>query len=367
MMSEKGRRAKGREQRAKGKELRARKRGSEGASTRSHAPALPCSLSTGGGKPLPYTASPVDLRKVRTYPLQERKNKVKVSDFASPAVAGRSIRDLLEGLPRILAGDDFRRLVSAITSAYAKSKPVIAMMGGHVIKCGLAPVIISMMERRILTGIAMNGAASIHDFEIALIGETSEDVEDNITTGKFGMWEETGRLMNQAVKIGRDDHEGMGMALARKLVDLKAPHLDVSVMAAAFRLSIPVTVHVAIGTDIIHQHPEADGAALGEASFTDFRIFVSEVSELGHGGVLLNFGSAVIMPEVFLKALSIARNLGHDVVEFTTADFDMIQHYRPRENIIKRPTNMGGRGYAITGHHEIMIPLLAHAVMDQIT
>ncbi len=310
--------------------------------------------------------SPADFGKVKTYPLRERKNKVKISDFASPAAEGRSVRELLEGLPGILAGNDFRQLISAIAAAYAKTKPVIAMMGGHVIKCGLSPVIISMMERRILTGIAMNGAASIHDFEIALIGETSEDVGTNITTGKFGMWEETGRLMNEAVRGKGDGDVGMGAALGRKLTELKALHLNMSVTATAFKLNIPVTVHVAIGTDIIHQHPKADGAALGEASFTDFRIFVSEVSKLGHGGVLLNFGSAVIMPEVFLKALSIARNLGHDVSEFTTANFDMIQHYRPRENVVKRPTNLGGRGYSITGHHEIMIPLLAHAVMDQV-
>ncbi len=345
--------------------------------------------------------SPADFGKVKTYPLRERKNKVKISDFASPAVAGRSVRELLEGLPGILAGNDFRQLISAIAAAHAKTKPVIAMMGGHVIKCGLSPVIISMMERRILTGIAMNGAASIHDFEIALIGETSEDVGTNIATGKFGMWEETGRLMNEAISSstaneregtpikqmqdsrlfaniggslrGEGDGEkrrpwdmGMGAALGRKLVELDSPYRNMSVTATAFKLNIPVTVHVAIGTDIIHQHPKADGAALGEASFTDFRIFVSEVSKLGHGGVLLNFGSAVIMPEVFLKALSIARNLGHDVSEFATANFDMIQHYRPRENVVKRPTNLGGRGYSITGHHEIMIPLLAHAVMDQV-
>ena len=308
--------------------------------------------------------SPADLGKVKTYPLSERKNKVRVSDFASPAVPGSSVQRLLEGLPKILAGADFCSLVSHIGAAYARGKPVIAMMGGHVIKCGLSPVIISMMEQGILTGIAMNGAASIHDFEIALIGETSEDVGTNIVTGKFGMWEETGKLMNEAAKAGRS--EGMGLALGRKLMELEAPHLDVSILAAAFRLNAPATVHVAIGTDIIHQHPDADGAAIGEASFTDFRIFVSEVSKLGHGGVLLNFGSAVVMPEVFLKALSIARNLGHEVVDFTTANFDMIQHYRPRENILKRPTSVGGSGYAITGHHEIMIPLLAHAVMDQI-
>ena len=305
-----------------------------------------------------------DLSKVRTYPLRERKNKVKISDFASPIAEGCSVRNLLDSLPRILAGNDFRHLVSDIGDAYAKSKPVIAMMGGHVIKCGLAPVIISMMESGIITGVAMNGAASIHDFEIALIGETSEDVGTNIATGKFGMWEETGSLMNAAVKVDRQS--GMGSALGKKLAELKAPHLDVSILASAFRLNIPVTVHVAIGTDIIHQHPSADGAVLGETSFIDFRIFVSEVSRLGHGGVLLNFGSAVLMPEVFLKALSVARNLGHDVTEFTTANFDMIQHYRSGENVVKRPTNTGGSGYAITGHHEIMIPLLAHAVMDEI-
>ena len=309
---------------------------------------------------------PIDLGKARTYPLRERENKVKVSDFASPAAPGRSVQDLLGVLPKILAGNDLRQLVTDIQLAYANTRPVIAMIGGHVIKCGIGPVIISMMERGILTGIAMNGAASIHDFEIALIGETSEDVGTNIVTGRFGMWEETGSLMNGALESGRKKDEGMGAALRRKLIELGAPHLDVSVMAAAFRLNLPMTVHVAIGTDIIHQHPEADGAAIGDASFTDFRIFVSEVSELGHGGVLLNFGSAVIMPEVFLKALSVARNLGHDVAEFTTANFDMIQHYRPGENIVRRPTSVSGKGYKITGHHEIMIPLLAHAVMDRI-
>ena len=310
--------------------------------------------------------SPVDLGKVKTYPLRERKNKVGIKDFASPAAAGRSVRELLQSLPGILAGTDFCHLVNDIGTAYKKGKPVIAMMGGHVIKCGLSPVIISMMEQGILTCVAMNGAASIHDFEIALIGETSEDVGTNITTGKFGMWEETGRLMNEAVKSGRKSCAGMGLTLGRRLVELEAPHRDASIMAAAFRLNIPATVHVAIGTDIIHQHPEADGAALGETSFTDFRIFISEVSRLRYGGVLLNLGSAVIMPEVFLKALSIARNLGHDIVDFVTANFDMIQHYRPGENVVKRPTNTGGNGYAITGHHEIMIPLLAHAIMDRI-
>ncbi len=309
---------------------------------------------------------PADLSQVRTYPIGERENKVKISDFASPAVSGISLRDFLASLPKILAGSDFCHLVSDIKTAYEKSHPVQIMMGGHVIKCGVSPVIISMMEKGIITGIAMNGSASIHDFEIALIGETSEDVGINIADGKFGMWEETGRYMNEAFKAGQKLSMGMGAALGKKLMELNAPHNAVSILATAFKLKIPATVHVAIGTDIIHQHPEADGAVIGETSFTDFRIFTSEVAKLGHGGVLLNFGSAVVMPEVFLKALSIARNLGHGVTDFTTANFDMIQHYRPRENVIKRPTNISGRGYAITGHHEIMIPLLAHAVMDQI-
>ncbi|MGB9595851.1 MAG: hypothetical protein ACPL7B_06175, partial [Candidatus Poribacteria bacterium] len=239
-----------------------------------------------------------------------------------------------------------------------------AMMGGHVIKCGLSPVIISMMEHNVLTGIAMNGAGSIHDFEIALIGGTSEDVGTNIEDGMFGMWEETGRLMNSAIIEGKNQNIGMGKALGQKLIEINAKYQSYSILANAIRLNVPLTVHVAIGTDIIHQHPKADGSAIGQTSFTDFRIFTSEISDLD-GGVLLNFGSAVLMPEVFLKALSISRNLGHKVTEFTTANFDMFQHYRPRENILKRPTKMGGKGYAITGHHEIMIPLLAYAVLDK--
>ena len=307
---------------------------------------------------------PADLSQVKTYPLRERKNKVSVSDFASPPIADQSISDWLKTLPKILAGNSFRELINAIVTARAKSRPVIVMMGGHVIKCGLSPIVISMMENGILTGAAMNGAASIHDFEIAIIGETSEDVGTNIATGMFGMWEETGKLMNEAIKDGQNQNIGMGESLGRKLIDLQAPYQNVSILASAFRLNIPLTVHVAIGTDIIHQHPDADGSAIGQTSFTDFRIFVSEVANLD-GGVLLNFGSAVIMPEVFLKALSITRNIGHKVTEFTTANFDMFQHYRPNENIVKRPTNMGGKGYSITGHHEIMIPLLAYAVMDE--
>jgi hypothetical protein len=329
---------------------------------------------------------PVDLTKVKTYPIRDRENKVSVTDFAYPASAGQTISSWLDSLPKILAGRDFIELVQAIVKAKAESRPVIAMMGGHVVKCGLSPVIISMMEHGILTGIAMNGATSIHDFEIAIIGGTSEDVGTNIEDGMFGMWDETGGLMNEAINERSASHIppleknlpqipplekgdqggflGMGEALGQKLIDINAEYQNMSILASAVRLNIPATVHVAIGTDIIHQHPQADGSAIGQTSFIDFRIFVAEVSDL-EGGVLINFGSAVIMPEVFLKALSIARNLGHKVTEFTTANFDIFQHYRPKENILKRPINMGGVGYAITGHHEIMIPLLACAVMDK--
>lgn len=307
---------------------------------------------------------PADFSKIRTYPINQRKNKVNVTDFASPITSNCSIKTFLDSMPKILAGESFRQLIDAIVSARINKKPVIAMIGGHVIKCGLSPILISLMEQGILTGLAMNGAASIHDFEIAIIGETSEDVGINIADGKFGMWEETGNLMNSAIIAGCKSSLGMGESLGRKLVDIKAKYMHVSVLAEGFKLSLPITVHVAIGTDIIHQHPTANGAAIGETSFIDFRKFVSEVSELD-GGVLLNIGSAVIMPEVFLKALSIARNLGNNVVNFTTANFDMFQHYRPNENVVKRPTNMGGKGYSITGHHEIMIPLLASAVIEK--
>jgi len=310
---------------------------------------------------------PIDLSKVTTHPLSQRKNKVSIADFATPPKGNDVFTDFLNSLPNILAAQDFKKLVELMVSAYHKRKPVVAMMGGHVIKCGLSPVIISLMEKGVINAIALNGAGSIHDFEIALIGETSEDVAENIQNGTFGMSEETGRLMNEAIKEAAEKGSGMGEGLGRKLLELNPPYLEYSLLAASIRHEIPLTVHVAIGTDIIHQHPAADGAAIGQASFTDFRIFVSVISELGDGGVLLNLGSAVLLPEVFLKALTVARNLGHNVVNFTTANFDMIQHYRPRENIVKRPTNMGGQGYAFTGHHEIMIPLLVNAIIKQLT
>ena len=309
---------------------------------------------------------PIDMASVTTYPLQDRINKVSVNDFATLADSETDLSPFLESLPKILKGQDFLELTDKIVTAYQRKKPVIVMMGGHVIKCGLSPLLIALAREGIITGFAFNGASSIHDFEIALIGETSEDVSEYLQTGKFGMWEETGKLMNEAIQHAADTGIGMGEALGKKLIALDAPYNTYSLLAAGIQYDFPITVHVAIGTDIIHQHPSAKGAAIGEASFTDFRLLTELVTQLEDGGVVLNFGSAVILPEVFLKALTIARNLGHTVSHFTAADFDMNQQYRPVENVVKRPTEMGGKGYTFTGHHELMIPLLVQAIKSRL-
>ena len=311
-------------------------------------------------------AKPVDISKIKTFPIKERINKVSVNDFATISDSGEGISSLLDTLPKILKGEDFLDLVDRIITAYQRRKAVIVMMGGHVIKCGLSPLLISLAKQGIFTAFVFNGASSIHDFEIALIGETSEDVSLYLRDGQFGMWEETGKLMNAAIQKAADTKIGMGEALGNRLIELNAPYNAFSLLASCIELNIPITVHVAIGTDIIHQHPSANGAAIGEASFTDFRILTNLVTQLEGGGVILNFGSAVILPEVFLKALTIARNLGHTVSHFTAADFDMQQQYRPLENVVKRPTEMGGKGYNFTGHHELMIPLLVHAIKSRL-
>ena len=309
---------------------------------------------------------PIDMASITTYPLQDRINKVSVNDFATLADSETDLSPFLESLPKILKGQDFLELTDKIVTAYQRKKPVIVMMGGHVIKCGLSPLLIALAREGIITSFAFNGASSIHDFEIALIGETSEDVSEYLQTGKFGMWEETGKLMNEAIQHAADTGIGMGEALGKKLIALDAPYNTYSLLAAGIQYDFPITVHVAIGTDIIHQHPSANGAAIGEASFTDFRLLTELVTQLEDGGVVLNFGSAVILPEVFLKALTIARNLGHTVSHFTAADFDMNQQYRPVENVVKRPTEMGGKGYTFTGHHELMIPLLVQAIKSRL-
>ena len=308
---------------------------------------------------------PLELDDITTYPLGDRENKVSIRDFAVHP-SGRELHEFLSNLPKILKAADFLELVDLIVAAYRQEKPIIVMLGGHVIKCGLSPILIDLMERGIITAMAFNGATSIHDFEIALIGETSEDVGQYLQTGQFGMVEETGHLMNEAICAAADTGIGMGAGLGQKLIQLDAPYSNYSLLATSARLRVPITVHVAIGTDIIHQHPAADGAATGQTSFTDFRLLAAIVAELGNGGVVLNLGSAVILPEVFLKALTVARNLGNRVTHFTTANFDMVQHYRPLENVVRRPTDIGGKGYTFTGHHEIMIPLLAEAIIGRL-
>ena len=305
----------------------------------------------------------IDLKNTRRYSIKERKNIVNSELFARPYANG-TFSEFLESLPKILAANDLKKIAKAIVHAHQNNKPVILAMGGHVIKCGLSPLIINLMKKRVITGLALNGAASIHDFEIALIGETSEDVGCNIQDGTFGFAEETGQKMNEAINRGVENDLGMGESLGKNLMEIDAPFNDYSVLATGAMLDIPVTVHVAIGTDIIHQHPSADGGALGKGSYKDFLTLTSHIASLGSGGVFLNFGSAVILPEVFLKCISIARNLGNDVTDFTTANFDFIQHYRPTQNIVKRPLDDMSKGYAITGHHEIMLPLLYRAILE---
>jgi hypothetical protein len=310
-----------------------------------------------------YGVGPIDLSGLKTISLAERGGKVKQSDFAQAYQPGTGIGGLLASLPHILAGDTLRAIVDAIAAARKKQKPVIWGMGGHVIKCGLAPVLIDLMHRGFATAFAMNGSASIHDFEIALAGQTSEDVESVLPDGRFGSAEETGREWNAALKAG----EGLGEALGGALDRLApAAHAPSSLLLQAWRARVPVTVHVAIGTDTPHTHPASNPAALGSATHHDFRLFCSLAARLNGGGVYINAGSAVVMPEVFLKAVSCVRNLGHELRDFTTVNLDFLQHYRPRVNVVERPhAQSGGHGYSLTGHHEIMIPLLAAALIEK--
>jgi len=315
-----------------------------------------------------YSRQPLDFAGLRTVGLAERGGRVKTVDFAAPYVRGSGIAGWLDGLPHMLAADGFRAVVEAVAAARARRRAVLWGIGGHVIKCGLAPVLIDLMRRGFATGFAMNGSASIHDFEIALAGHTSEDVEAVLPDGRFGAAEETGRGMNLAIAEGARDGIGMGEALGKWLAAQPTlPAAASSLVLQAYHHSTPVTVHVAIGTDTPHMHPAADAAAIGSTSHHDFRLFAASVADLNDGGVYLNVGSAVVMPEVFLKAVSAVRNLGHPLAGFTTANFDFLQHYRPRVNVVERPHAGAdaGRGYAITGHHELMIPLLAAALIEK--
>lgn len=307
---------------------------------------------------------PIDLSAIKTISLARRAHKVKLADLAGVSGAGVSFAQFLEGLPRQLAAEDFRAVVAALVGAHQAGKPIIWGLGAHVIKCGLSPLIIEMMRRGLASAVALNGAGAIHDVEMALVGETSEDVAQGLVEGDFGMAQETGAFFAQALGGMASSPAGLGELLGRRLHQMAAPHRDISLLAQGMELGIPVTVHVALGTDVIHMHPQISGSALGETSLWDFRLLCSVVAELGGGGVYLNLGSAVVLPEVFLKALTVARNLGHEVTDFATVNMDMIQHYRPRENVLRRPTAQGGRSYALTGHHELMVPLLVQAVIE---
>ena len=307
---------------------------------------------------------PLELDRIRTYPLAGRKSKVTLAQFARPHLPGTGLAAFLDSLPRILAGDSLRALVQEILRARERGKPILWGLGGHVLKVGLSPVLIDLMEKGLVTGIALNGAGVVHDFELAVAGQTSEEVAETLGSGEFGMARETGEGINRAVADGDRDGLGLGAAVGRHLVQTASPHLGVSLLGAAYRLGLPATVHVAIGTDIVHLHPACDPAALGRSSHLDFRLFAAQVAELGGGGVYLNVGSAVLLPEVFLKAVTLAHNLGHDLRDFATANLDFIQSYRPLTNVVQRPTRGVGRGYSLTGHHELLVPLLAAALLE---
>ncbi len=320
------------------------------------------------GQGAPRTArarKPLDLTRVRTYPLSSRVSKVSVVDFGRPHRRGARLADFVSGLPRILAAEQLRAVAANLVRGRERNRPLIWGMGAHVLKVGLAPVVIDLMERGFITAIAMNGAGIVHDFETAIAGQTSEEVDAVLGSGEFGMARETGEEINRAINHGDRDGLGLGASVGRYIERRRGTKFKrLSILAAASRLQIPATVHVAMGTDIVHMHPSCDPAAVGRASHLDFRILAGEVARLGGGGVYLNIGSAVLLPEVFLKAVTLARNLGHKIEDFTTANFDFIQGYRPNTNVVNRPTKGVGRGYSLTGHHEIMIPLLAAMLVE---
>ncbi len=305
-----------------------------------------------------------DLSSVHTYPLASRRSKAKASDFATPYRPGSGVSGLMASLPSILAAADFKAVVDALCFARQHGGGIIWGLGAHVIKTGLSPILIDLMERGFVWALATNGAGVIHDFEIALAGATSEDVEEALGPGRFGMADETGRLLNSAINDGVGQGLGIGQAVGKYLVESGAPHAELSLAATAYRRGVPLTVHVGIGTDVIHMHPAASGAALGEGSLRDFRYFVSNVARLD-AGVYLNCGSAVILPEVFLKAVALVRNQGVSLAGLTTVNLDFVRLYRPQTNVVHRPTAGIGHGYTLVGHHELLIPLLAAACIER--
>ncbi|OGW26684.1 MAG: hypothetical protein A2X56_04370 [Nitrospirae bacterium GWC2_57_13] len=305
----------------------------------------------------------IDFSKIHSYSLKSRPSKVKLGDFSRPHRAGSSFAEFFSSLPNILGAQNLKNVAAAIVQARKDGRPVMLGMGAHAIKVGLNPVIIDLLERKIVTSLSLNGAGIIHDFELAFVGQTSEDVDKEILSGAFGMAEETGSMLNGAIRSAGD--AGIGAAVGRMIREGDFPYKDKSLLAAGHQLNVPVTVHVAVGTDIIHMHPSFDGAATGAAAQKDFQAFCSLVADL-EGGVYINLGSAVLLPEIFLKAVTLCRNLGHTLRHFTTVNMDFVQHYRPNTNVVRRPTQEGGRGFALTGHHEIMLPLLAAAVIEQL-
>jgi len=311
----------------------------------------------------PPKAAPLSLEGVATYSLHGRPSKVNHRNFGQAWQPGGSFQDFIHGLPKILAAADLRRIAAAWIAARRQEHLVLLGFGAHVLKVGLGPVVIELLRRGLISGVAMNGAGIIHDTELAMVGQTSEEVEAVLGAGQFGMAEETAAFLNHAIAWGASQQLGLGEAVGQRLLAAQFPYNQLSVLAQAAALQVPVTVHVAIGTDIIHMHPSIDPAALGQATHLDFRLFAALVSRLA-GGLYLNLGSAVLLPEVFLKAVSLARNLGHEVAPLTTVNMDFIQHYRPLTNVVRRPTLGLGQGYALTGHHEIMFPLLAAMVME---
>jgi hypothetical protein len=321
-------------------------------------------MTPGNGANLPSIhdndLTPLSLEDVTTYPLDSRPSKISLDDFATPIGEASSLPDFLNSLPDILGVQSLRKLSGQIRRAKNTGKPIIWGLGGHVIKVGLAPVIIDLMKRGFVTAIAANGSVLVHDSEIAMVGSTSEDVDATLGEGAFGAAEETGELLNEAAQEGMREAIGLGEAVGRALLALKPKHRDYSLLCAAYESRIPFTAHLTIGGDIAHFHPSADGASLGATSHTDFRLLAELVRRMNGGGVYLNVGSAVVLPEVFLKCVTLVRNLGHELTDITTANFDFIQSYRPLTNVVRRPTAAGaGRGYSITGHHELTIPLLA--------
>jgi hypothetical protein len=308
--------------------------------------------------------APIDLEKINTYELASRPSKVTVKDFSKPVGADDSLKTFLENLPNILAVQSLREIAGQIRRARVLNKPIVWGIGGHVVKTGLAPVLIDLMRQGYVSAVASNGSVLVHDTEIAMVGFTSEDVDASLGKGDFGAARETGEILNEAAKKGAAEEIGLGEAMGREVCVLNPPNGEVSLLCQAYRNKIPFTAHLAIGADIGHFHASSDGAALGKTSHTDFRLFCSVIREMNEGGVYLNLGSMVVLPEIFLKAVTVVRNLGYPLADFTTANFDFIQGYRPNTNVVRRPTaNGAGRGFSITGHHEIMIPLLAAQIL----